>query len=121
MNNAAPTEDLIGITAGLYTLTITDNAGCVFIENITINQNPQLLVSLVNSSNEICGDANGYIDVQITGGSGSYAYNWSNGYTSQDLVNVSGGSYFVTVTDGFGCTKTANYSIINNVSNCSSY
>ncbi|MBI5541151.1 MAG: choice-of-anchor L domain-containing protein [Bacteroidia bacterium] len=120
-SNGAITEDLINIVAGLYTLTITDNAGCVFIENITINQNPQLLVSLVNSSNEICGDANGYIDVQITGGSGSYAYNWSNGSTTQDLINVSGGNYYLTVTDGFGCTKTANYSIINNVSNCSSY
>lgn len=120
-SNSATTEDLTNITAGLYTISITDNAGCIFIDNININQNPQLLISLINSSNEICGDANGNIDVQITGGSGSYAYNWSNGATTQDLVNISGGSYSLTVTDGFGCTKTSNYNIINNVSNCSSY
>ncbi len=120
-SNGAVTEDLANIPAGLYTLTITDNAGCVFIDNITVNQNPQLLISLVNSSNEICGDANGNIDIQVTGGSGSYAYNWSNGATVQDLVNLSGGSYSVTVTDGFGCAKISGYNIINNVSNCSNY
>jgi subtilisin-like proprotein convertase family protein len=120
-SNAATTEDLLSISAGLYTLSITDNAGCIFIDNTTINQNSQLLISLNNKSDELCGDANGNIDINVIGGSGSYAYHWNNNSSSQDLVNLSGGSYFVTVTDGFGCTKTANYSLINNVSNCSSY
>ena len=120
-SNAATTEDIVNVPAGNYTITITDNAGCIFIDNITIQQTPQIAVSLVSSGNELCGDANGFIDVAVSGGSGSYAYLWSNGSTTQDLTSLSGGNYILTITDGYGCTKIANYSIINNVSNCSSY
>ncbi|MFH2143762.1 MAG: choice-of-anchor L domain-containing protein [Bacteroidota bacterium] len=120
-NTGAITEDVNGLVVGTYTVTVTDNNNCVFIKNISVNQNPVITISLINSANETCGDSNGSVDIQVTGGSGSYGYLWSNGANTQDIVNLHGGIYVVTVTDGFGCTNTASYSIINNVSNCSSY
>ena len=46
----------------------------------------------------------GFIDITVTGGAGNYTYEWSNGETSQDLENISAGTYTVTATDENGCS-----------------
>jgi len=62
--------------------------------------------------NEICeGDANGSINLSITGGTTPFSINWSNGMTSQDLTNIPSGTYTVTVTDANGCTLTRTLTI----------
>lgn len=53
----------------------------------------------------------GSIDVTVTGGNTPYTYSWSNGSISQDLMNVSPGSYTVTVTDASGATKQATFTV----------
>ena len=45
------------------------------------------------------GGADGFIDLNVTGGNPNYFYNWSNGSVMQDLANLAPGSYFVNVTD----------------------
>lgn len=61
-----------------------------------------------------CLGANGSIDLTVTG-TGPYTYSWigPNGYTanSQDLINLNGGYYYVTVTDGHSCTNTLNVNL----------
>jgi subtilisin-like proprotein convertase family protein len=115
------TEDLSGMAAGTYTLTITDDNGCIYSEDITISTLPGINISLVSTTNEVCSQGNGAIDINVTGGTGSYGYSWDNGATTQDISNIGVGTYYVTVTDGNGCTAQANYSIINDVSNCSQF
>ncbi len=55
-----------------------------------------------------CLGANGSIDLTVTG-TGPYTYSWigPNGYTAntQDLSNLNGGYYYVTVTDGNTCSN----------------
>lgn len=76
-------------TAGLYAFRST----CPAPANIDI--------TLENVQDAGCsGQADGAIDISVSGGSGNYSYAWSNGSTSQDLVNVTSGFYSVTVTDG---------------------
>ena len=61
-----------------------------------------------------CGSGNTTnIDLIVTGGSGNFSYLWSNGATTEDLTNVTLGTYTVTVTDnikldalGIPCTIT---------------
>jgi len=48
-----------------------------------------------------CGD-NGRVDLNPTGGYATLKYKWSNGATTEDLVNIPGGTYSVTVTDANG-------------------
>ncbi|HBS86567.1 MAG: hypothetical protein A2W91_20315 [Bacteroidetes bacterium GWF2_38_335] len=115
------TQSVSGLVAGTYNLTITDNTGCIYLESFTINQNPPISVATVSVLNEICSSDNGLIDINPSGGTGSYAYAWSNGATTQDIIDIPYGTYSVTVTDGNGCFTTRTYSIINDVSNCSAF
>ena len=48
--------------------------------------------------------------ITASGGAGGYTYAWSNGETTDDLSNLLGGTYSITVTDGANCTAS---SVIN--------
>ena len=62
------------------------------------------LVLLENKIQIRCiGDANGAIDLEVTGGFEPYSYEWSNGSTSEDIVGLIADTYTVTVTDDTGC------------------
>ncbi len=114
-------EDVTGLPAGLYTISVTDANSCLFSEDITVGEMPAVTVNLVSSQNEICGTNNGSIDISVSGGTGSYGYSWSNGATTQDINGLQVGTYNVTVTDGNGCVGTGSFSILNDVSSCSGF
>jgi hypothetical protein len=120
-DNGATTEDITGLTAGSYIITITDSAGCQFSDNITVGTLTPIVITLNASTNEFCGQVNGSIDISVSGGSGSFGYSWDNGASTEDLSNIAGGTYVVTVTDANGCQTSESYTIINDVSNCSAY
>ena len=61
---------------------------------------------------------NGAIDL-ITGTPGTFTFLWSNGQPTEDLQQLAGGTYSVTVTADDGCTNTATFDIINTNSNFS--
>ncbi len=48
------------------------------------------------------GEPTGSLDMTLSGQAPPVSYLWSNGATSEDLSNLSGGTYRVTVTDGSG-------------------
>jgi subtilisin-like proprotein convertase family protein len=120
-SNGATTQDLTGLTDGTYTLTLTDNNGCVLNEDVIVGTLPVIDITLNNSTNEFCGQQNGSVDINVSGGSGSYGYSWDNGITTQDLSNINQGTYTVTVTDANSCTASNSFTITNDVSNCSAY
>ena len=120
-DNGATTEDISGLIAGNYTITVTDAAGCEYTEIITVGTLPAIVITLNTSDSEFCGQVNGNIDINVTGGSGSYGFSWDNGAGTEDLTNIAGGTYIVTVTDANGCQSVESFSIINDVSNCSAY
>ena len=57
------------------------------------------------------GLSNGSIDLSVSGGLLPYTYSWSNGPFSQDLYNISAGTYSLTVTDALGQVQTASYTV----------
>lgn len=104
-------EDLIDLTDGNYTLTVTDGNGCTASETFVITSPPELTVSLDSVANSvICGSSTGGIYITPSGGTAPYTYIWSDFSTSQDLSGVMPGYYYVTVSDFSGCTaQTAGY------------
>ena len=102
-NNGATTEDISGLTAGNYTLTITDGNGCKLANTFTVTE-PAPITAAATTNNVSCnGQTNGSVILTPNGGTLPYTYNWSNLTTNKDLTNVGPGTYTVTVTDSKGC------------------
>jgi gliding motility-associated-like protein len=97
---------------GSYTVTIIDSKPCT-IKRTFIILEPQLLVLSANVTHAFdCNNANsGAINLLVSGGSAPFTYTWSNGATTEDLVNIPAGNYLVTVKDANGCSQQAQYSI----------
>lgn len=99
-------EDISNLEAGTYTVTIEDINGCSVSQSFTLTE-PDGLVPTCTSEDALCnGDANGSVEVSVTGGSIPYTYLWSNGNTNASQSGLTAGTYSVTVTDVNGCTTT---------------
>jgi gliding motility-associated-like protein len=93
-------------TAGSYHLSVTDAKGCEVTKVVNITGDINVTVRTVAVS---CGgDNNGVAEARVTGGLAPYSFRWSyQNATSQTLLNLTGGTYIVTVTDANGCQKSA--------------
>ncbi|CAH8285920.1 putative secreted protein (Por secretion system target) [Mariniflexile fucanivorans] len=101
-----------GLSAGTYTVTVTDANGCIATRSFTITQPTALMASITSQTNITCnGGATGAASVAATGGTAPYTYLWSNGATTASISGVDAGIYNVTVTDANGCTDTASATI----------
>ncbi|MGB3948733.1 MAG: gliding motility-associated C-terminal domain-containing protein [Bacteroidia bacterium] len=86
-----------------YTVSVSDNNGCLNIDSVTIFVDDVMNAS-INVSNVTCfGLCDGQTNVIITGGTMPYLYDWNTGCTASSCNNLCEGSYSVTVTDLFGC------------------
>ncbi|MBK9318741.1 MAG: gliding motility-associated C-terminal domain-containing protein [Bacteroidetes bacterium] len=105
-STAATTEDVSGLIAGLYTVTITDGNGCTGISSYTVVQANLITFGPV-VTNVLCnGASTGSINLNMAGGTPPFTFLWSNGFTGEDPVNLAAGSYTVTVTDINSCTRS---------------
>lgn len=107
-SNGQITRDLKNLTAGIYTLTITDSKGCSYTESISIKQPAApIKISYTKTDVSCFGGKDGSIDVTVTGGVLPYSFKWSNNQTSEDLQNLAPNiSYSLTVVDANGCSQT---------------
>ncbi len=112
-SNGASTANLSGLTAGTYTVTITDDFSCASLSLAFVVSQPNILATSVSTvSNVSCNGGNdGAISVASSGGVASYNYNWSNGSTSSSLTGLTAGTYTVTTTDANGCTSALSQSV----------
>jgi len=103
-SNGAKTKDISDLSAGLYSVKITDAIDCTDENSARINE-PDKLRAEIDCGHLTCqSDTNGTLDLTVTGGTPPYTYLWSNGETVEDPVGLPGGIYSVVVTDANGCT-----------------
>ncbi|MGY8988751.1 MAG: PKD domain-containing protein [Flavobacteriales bacterium] len=110
-------EDISNLTAGTYTVTITDINSCVGPSaSYLVNEPSDIIVNYL-TINVSCFDGNdGFIDLSITGGAGNYITIWTgvNGYfnISEDIFTLSASDYSYAITDANGCSPSVNNSPI---------
>ncbi len=102
-----------GLSAGTYTVTITDANGCMVTQTVVITQ-PTILAATTAKTDVSCNGANdGTASVIVTGGTAPYTYAWSpTGGTAATASGLSPNTYTVTITDANGCTITETINII---------
>ncbi|MDD4218401.1 MAG: gliding motility-associated C-terminal domain-containing protein, partial [Bacteroidales bacterium] len=104
---------LTNVGAGTYNVSITDDWGCNGTANITLSDPPSMQIQ-ANITDIACfGDNNGSINISVSGGNIPYNYIWSNLFNDYNNVGLSGGEYFVTISDDNGCSITESFSLID--------
>jgi gliding motility-associated-like protein len=115
-------EDITGLSAGDYTLTITDANNCaVYTTTETITEPPEISVTIDALSDyngyavSCAGSSDGSIDVTIAGGIGTLVPVWTGpasfSSSDEDISDLEAGVYTLTVTDDTGCTTVLDVTI----------
>lgn len=109
-SNGATTEDVTGLTAGTYTVTVTDTESITGIQTFIIGSPAAIIIAetITEATASVC---DGAIDITVTP-AGTYSYSWSNSTTTEDQIDLCPGSYSVTVTDANNCTASGTYVVV---------
>jgi hypothetical protein len=105
-SNGKTTQDLQGLAAGAYNVTVTDVNGCSNIAGTTIIESPKPNPSIYATA--LCVGSTSTLSV--SGGTFN-SYAWSNGQSGAAISVSAPGIYTVTVTDIIGCTGTASQTL----------
>jgi uncharacterized protein (DUF2141 family) len=109
-STGAITSSITGLTAGVYSVQVTDGQGCVKVETATIENLPPVGFGSFTSTEPTCFANDGQIILNITGGTAPYYYSANTGVQlisysdSFVLSGLSNGTYTFTVTDAALCT-----------------
>ncbi|MBL56985.1 MAG: hypothetical protein CMP61_07360, partial [Flavobacteriales bacterium] len=105
----------VGLSAGNYTLHVTDIDGCTAESEVYTVLEPNLLTtSITSSTNVACySECTGSATVTPSEGTPGYSYDWydAGNQTASTAVNLCDGTYHVEVTDNKGCTDTSQITI----------
>lgn len=91
-----------GLSAGVYSVTVTDAQGCSEVRSETVTQPPALTLTALATAATCAGAADSTVSVTATGGTPAHGFIWSNGLTTADQSSLVAGVYSVTGTDGNG-------------------
>ena len=101
-----------GLSAGIYTVTVTDDIGCTATKSFTITQPVAMSVSGSKTDVSCNGSSNGTATVSVSGGTPGYTYSWSPiGGTAAAATGLAAGTYTCTITDANSCQTTKSFTI----------
>ena len=109
-------QDQTGLTAGQYNVMVTDLNGCVLSREFVLTE-PDSLLTTIAGTDITCASVNfddGAADLTVNGGTGqgTYIFNWSNGAVTEDISNLTAGTYWVTVSDANNCIRQDSIDIL---------
>jgi hypothetical protein len=111
-SNGQTTATATGLMAGNATVTVTDAIGCTAVRTVTLTAPPAISITTTPSAALCPSQTTGSIAALVTGGAGGYTYLWNpSAQVTSTAINLSAGTYGLTVTDASGCTATATSTI----------
>ncbi len=142
-SNGSSSQDLSSVIPGVYSVTVTDGAGCSVEATYTISEPPAILIGQGYISPSCAGSGDGVVYALISGGTPPYSKTWSSSLMNRSqnpgeslvhgaenslatsAIDSSGvsqlyqGVYTITVTDANGCIQTAAINLPDPVNPCS--
>ncbi len=113
-SNGATTQNVSGLVAGYYRLSVLDADSVMVEADITLTTPKRLVVEAdpyryPNGHNISCHECfNGSIDVIVQAGVAPYSFTWEDGPVTEDRTGLGAGSYRVVVYDANGCGQRSN-------------
>jgi gliding motility-associated-like protein len=105
-SNGATDQNLTGLQAGIYDVTLTDANSTDTTQNFVIANNSIPTVTSSSLNDDCYSSGSGLANINVIGGAGAYTFSWSNGSNTEDILNIVAGNYTVTITDAANCTLT---------------
>lgn len=96
-------SSLTNLTAGNYVVTVTDSSGCQVMDSVLIIEPAGITYTMASTPTSCYQGADGTATVTVTGGgSGNFGYLWEDGQSGATALNLTAGTYTVSVTDLVG-------------------
>ena len=114
-SNNTSNEDLNGVPAGNYTVTVSAGGTCTNTATYVVGATalpPSVSDNITPAS---CGQSNGDINLSVSGGQSPYTFIWSNSALTEDINTLPAGTYTVTVTGANSCTFVKTYTVPDDV------
>ncbi len=109
----ATTPTVSSLSAGVYSVTVTDANGCTSSVSSTVGQPNALVVALATTPALCNGLANGTANVNVSGGTSAYSFSWfPSGSTAASATGLSAGWHRVTINDANGCIITDSVQVV---------
>ncbi|MBU0765877.1 MAG: hypothetical protein KJ607_13715, partial [Bacteroidetes bacterium] len=101
-SDSQTTQDISGLSAGSYTVTVTDavNPACSATTSVVVNDGSSGPAPSISGNLSFCSGSSSTLDA----GAGYSSYLWSTGSSAQTITVTTTGQYIVTVSDVNGCT-----------------
>jgi PKD repeat protein len=115
-SNSSTGASLSNLSAGIYSVDVTDASGCVETTSVIVSEPAELLITNSTSTDASCGANDGSINLTVTGGTGSYQFSSDGGVTfstANPITNLGAGSYNVVVEDQNGCQVSTTIAVNN--------
>jgi len=94
---------LTDVESAPYNVIVTDANGCMTDQNVFISSPAEIVITQILTDPLCNGDVNGFIILDVVGGTSPYSFLWENGSQSNSQFNIAAGVYLTTVTDDNGC------------------
>lgn len=116
-NTGASSASLDQLVAGTYEVLVEDANGC-YATGTTIIDNVAALNLAIEPIPSICASESASINVEVSGGTPPFAYEWSNGVQAKSMIvrPEETTTYTVTVTDDNGCSAVGSTEVTVNLS-----
>ncbi len=110
--NGQTTSKITNVSAGNFSIQVTDNKGCIYDTIVNVSQPERLsFINFVKKDPTCFGNNNGSLALSAIGGVGNYTYKWSNGSTTNKIINLGDDKYKLTISDANKCVMVDSFNI----------
>lgn len=104
-SNSLTTQTISGLSQGNYSVTVTDNNGCISTATVQITA-PTPIISQFAKGTTNCANCGckEWLMINATGGTSPYSYSWPDGNINRYKNQLCPGNYAINITDKNGCS-----------------